>query len=68
MGVGLSSKGWDSFIFFFYFFHVYLFLKEHGGGEGKREETQNLKQTPGSGAVRTEPAAGLKLTNCEIMT
>ena len=36
-------------------------------GEGHRErETQNPKQTPGS--VSTGPDAGLKTTNCEIMT
>ena len=38
-------------------------------GERQRErETQNLKQTPGSELVCTEPDAGLKLTNHEIMT
>ena len=39
--------------------------------EGQRErETQNPKQAPGSElqAVSTEPNAGLKLRNHEIMT
>ena len=33
------------------------------GGGGEETETQNLKQAPG-----TEPDAGLKPTNLEIMT
>ena len=38
-------------------------------GEGQRErETQNPKQDPGSGAVGTEPDAGLELTNDKIVT
>ena len=39
-------------------------------GRGRREkETQNPKQAPGSEQeVSTEPDAGLKPTNCEIMT
>ena len=37
--------------------------------EGQREETQNLKQAPGSEqAFSIEPVAGLKPTNREIMT
>ena len=38
--------------------------------EGQREkETQNLKQAPGSEQeFSTEPDAGLKPTNCDIMT
>ena len=40
-----------------------------GGGAEREKETQNLKQAPGSEqAVSTEPGAGLKPTNCEIMT
>ena len=38
-------------------------------GEGQRErETQNPKRAPGSELFRTEPDAGLKLTDREIMT
>ena len=39
-------------------------------GEGQRErETQNLKQAAGSEqAVSTEPDAGLRLTDREIVT
>ena len=38
------------------------------GEESEREETQNLKQAPGSEkAVSTEPDAGLEPMICEIM-
>ena len=38
-------------------------------GEGQREETQNLKQPPGSEkAVSPEPDMGLEPRNHEIMT
>ena len=36
---------------------------EQGRGRERERETQHLKQAPG-----TEPDAGLKLTNREIMT
>ena len=34
----------------------------------RERETQNRKQAPGSGAVGTEPNAGLELTHREIVT
>ena len=53
------------------FFNIYLFLRDRERaqvGEGQREnETQNLKQAPGS-ELSAEPNAGLKATNSEIMT
>ena len=45
-------------------------MKERGCKQKRAErerETQNLKQAVRT-AVGTEPNAGLKLTNCEIMT
>ena len=38
------------------------------GGTERERETQTPKQAPGSKLVSTEPHAGLKLTNREIMT
>ena len=38
------------------------------GGGAEREETQNLKQVPGSVLISTEPDAGFESTNHEIMT
>ena len=53
-------------------FLTFIFERDRvPAGEGQRErETQNRKGAPGSrlGAVSTEPNAGLKPTNCEIMT
>ena len=55
-----------------FFFNVYTFLKDRDraqAGVGQRERgTQNLKQAPGSELSATEPDAGLKLMNREIMT
>ena len=56
-----------------FFFNVYLFLRqretEHEQGRG-REREGDTESEAGSRlwAVRTEPNAGLELTNYEIMT
>ena len=42
--------------------------QEYELGRGRERETQNPKQALGSGAVGTEPDAGLGPTNREIMT
>ena len=51
------------------FFNVYLFLREREQKRG-REREGDTDSEAGSGlrAVSTEPDAGLKLTNREIMT
>ena len=52
------------------FFNVYLFLIDTESKQGRgreREETQNLKQVPGSELSSTELDAGLELTNREII-
>ena len=57
----------------FFFFNIYSFLKGRDRarlGEGQRErDTQKQKQASGSEAsISTEPDAGLKLTDREIVT
>ena len=64
----LMTKNRYGFIFIIFLF---TFERESAwAGQGQRErETQNPKQSPGwLQAVSTEPDAGLKLTNREIMT
>ena len=46
-----------------FFFYIYLFLRERDrawAGEGKREETQNLKQAPGSEQVFSRARCGAR--------
>ena len=59
-------------IFFFFFFNVYLFILERQGerwranrGGAEREEDRIPGRLP---AISTEPDAGIKSINCEIMT
>ena len=57
----------STFFFFLIFFNVYLFLRQrqsmNGGGAEREGDTESE-----AGSVSTEPDAGLKLTDCEIMT
>ena len=59
------------FFFFFNFFNVYLFLRQRQSmnrGGAEREGDTESETGPRLRAVSTEPAAGLELTDCEIMT
>ena len=64
-------KNVHSSIFLFFLFNVYLFLRqretEHEWGRVRERETQSETGSRLQ-AVSTEPDAGLKLTDCEIMT
>ena len=48
------------FFFFLIFFYIYLFLIEtgHKWGRGRENETQNLKQAPGSELSAQSPMRG----------
>ena len=52
------------------FFYIYLFLRdrESTSGEGQREKETESKAGSRLRAVSTEPDAGLKPTDREIMT
>ena len=59
--------------FNFFFFNVYLFLREGerrslSGGGTEREGDTESEAGSRLRAVSAEPDAGLKLTDCEIMT
>ena len=59
------------FFFFFNFFNVYLFLRERehtSRGGAEREGDTESEAGSRLRAVSTEPDAGLKPTNREIMT
>ena len=57
----------------FLFFYIYLFLigrerQNTSGGGAEREGDTKSEAGSRLRAVSTEPDAGLKLTNCKIMT
>ena len=60
------------FIFFIFFMFIYFFERERQSVSGGGAERERLDTEPEVGsrlqAVSTEPAAGLKLTDCEILT
>ena len=67
----LSENTHACFVFFFNIFLTLIYYRETESmsreGAERERETQNLKRAPGW-AVSTDPDAGLKPTNHEIMT
>ena len=68
LGVNYTENLKNKFLMFIYFWERERERQSAGGGGAEREGDTGSKAGSRLWAVSTEPDAGLKLTDCEIMT